>query len=136
MRLLSVIGKLVSVRAAGRLNLWLPVVLWMSLIFYSSSLPGRDLPELFIHQDIVFHLLAYLLLGYLFSRAAKETYQFREFPGLIIFTVVFCLLYGIIDELHQLFVPGRECSAMDVLVDGTGGLLGGIIVSARSMVRK
>jgi len=108
----------------------------MSLIFYSSSLPSRDLPELFAYQDIVFHLLAYLLLGYLFSRAAKETYQFREFSGLIIFTVVFCLLYGIIDELHQLLVPGRECSAMDVLVDGAGGLLGGVILSIRSRVKR
>lgn len=33
------------------------------------------------------------------------------------------LAYGVSDEFHQHFVPGRSVDALDVLADGTGALL-------------
>lgn len=48
---------------------------------------------------------------------------FYEFYGVsrktIIFTILFCLLYSISDEIHQLFVDGRSCEVRDVLIDTT-----------------
>ncbi|MCF0259011.1 MAG: VanZ family protein [Erysipelotrichaceae bacterium] len=38
--------------------------------------------------------------------------------------VCLCLLYAGSDEFHQLFVPGRDGSLADVLLDGCGGLSG------------
>ena len=37
---------------------------------------------------------------------------------------VMALAYGLSDELHQAYVPGRQSSFYDVLADGAGALLG------------
>ena len=42
------------------------------------------------------------------------------------FLAAFCLtiLYAVSDEWHQAFTPGRSPSSLDVIIDGTGGLIG------------
>lgn len=42
----------------------------------------------------------------------------------IIFSLLFCMIYAITDEIHQHFVPGRSCELRDVLIDTTGAMLG------------
>ena len=37
---------------------------------------------------------------------------------------IFAVLYAASDEFHQLFVPGRAGSIRDVIIDGTGAVLG------------
>ena len=36
--------------------------------------------------------------------------------------------YAVTDEVHQLFVPGRSGRITDVLIDGAGAVVGGIVV--------
>lgn len=45
----------------------------------------------------------------------------------IIFPAVFCFLYSVSDELHQLFVPGRKGSFSDCIIDTFGALCGILI---------
>jgi VanZ family protein len=40
-------------------------------------------------------------------------------------TVVFTGAYGLSDEWHQMYVPGRSVSLLDALADVCGGTLGG-----------
>lgn len=40
-----------------------------------------------------------------------------------VFAITFAILFGITDELHQFFVPGRDCSGLDVFFDGVGSCL-------------
>jgi VanZ family protein len=40
------------------------------------------------------------------------------------------LLYGLSDEWHQSFVPGRDTSMFDIVVDAAGALCGLVVVSA------
>jgi VanZ family protein len=35
----------------------------------------------------------------------------------------FTVLYGVTDEIHQLWVPGRSSDLLDALADATGALL-------------
>lgn len=42
--------------------------------------------------------------------------------------VLVAVIYASTDELHQLFVPGRNGQFMDVLIDGTGALAGVIFI--------
>lgn len=112
---------------SGILKLWLPVAACMGFIFYASSIPGKNIPALFVNQDIVFHTSIYLLLAYFFSRALKNTYQDITVVKLILFTVIFGVIYGITDELHQVFVPYRTVSAWDVFNDGIGSLIGSLL---------
>lgn len=108
------------------IGLWFPVLVCMGSIFYFSSLPGSDVPDLFLFQDVVFHLLVYGVLAYFFSRALKNTYRGLRLSKAIYFSVLFGMIYGITDELHQLFVPGRLSSVSDVFIDSVGSFLGSL----------
>lgn len=102
----------------------LPVLGMMALIFFLSSQPGDtlglpDIPDL----DKLLHGLLYgaLALSALFALPPGINARFprRTFFGL----VLFCVFYGITDEFHQSFVPGRCPSGWDLLADTVGGAL-------------
>ncbi|MDD5155722.1 MAG: VanZ family protein [Candidatus Omnitrophica bacterium] len=103
---------------------WLVLLLWLGVIFYFSSLPGKDIPALFPLQDILFHAVTYAVLAYLFIRALKNTCPGLARPKLILFTFVFGVIYGLSDEFHQSFVPGRQASAFDLFVDSVSCFIG------------
>ena len=46
-------------------------------------------------------------------------------------TVLFCLCYGLSDEFHQRFVPGRFSGVDDLVFDTLGGLLAVALDRAR-----
>lgn len=99
----------------------------MGFIFRCSAIPGRDIPSLFPNEDIVFHTGAYALLAWLFSRALARTKNNIPALRLMVWAILFCLLYGISDEVHQLFVPGRTCDITDVCVDVSGATIGTLL---------
>jgi len=106
---------------------WLPVFLCTGFIFYTSSIPGTDIPSLFPYQDIIYHAFIYLVLAYFFARALKKTKGSIAPAKIIVFTLLFGIIFGISDEFHQSFVPNRTPSGWDVLIDGIGTFLGGLI---------
>lgn len=107
--------------------LWLSVFVWMGVLFYVSSIPGKDVPALFPSQDILFHLGSYAMLGLLFRRALKNTFLNITPLKLIFFTVLFCVTYGVSDEFHQFFIPKRSASGFDVFIDGIGSLFANLV---------
>jgi VanZ family protein len=115
-----------------RLLRCLPVIGVMSLIFYLSSLPGNTLvmPEI-LSFDKLLHTFAYGVLAAAALFAIPVALQQRR-PRLIFFSVVlFCLLYGISDEVHQLFVPFRTASCLDILADTVGAAIAVLLLQAR-----
>ena len=104
----------------------LPFILWALVIFTFSSFPTPPVPRLGIRfEDKWQHLVAYGLLGYLAGRAFffQNRYFFLSRRP-ILMAVLFGVLYGISDEFHQYFVPGRFTDIYDVIADGIGALLG------------
>ena len=98
-------------------------LLWASVIYYLSSQPGIDVPALFPGQDKLFHLMAFGLLGFLAMGAVKPVKKrFKLWQALLVIALV--SLYGLLDETHQYFVPGRTTELYDVIADTVGGLLG------------
>lgn len=94
---------------------------WMALIFFLSSRPDVAAPDLFWQQDKMAHLLVFGVLGLLlaFSLTPPAVATWRR----LFLITAFVTAYGVTDELHQYFVPGREASIWDVLADGVGGFL-------------
>ncbi len=104
----------------------LPFSLYCLVIFYLSSQTRFIFqPPEFFSSDKLYHFLEYTILGVLAGRVIRA-YAF-DFRGLSSVTVVsfFCLLYGVGDEFHQWFVPGRFATVGDVLADTVGGWAGG-----------
>jgi len=100
------------------------MVLVMGTIFFLSHQRGDEisLPD-FSHSDLVAHMLVYGVLAatmlYAWDKGYKALYPVR----VIIITVTACLIYGISDEFHQSFIPGRYVSVLDVAADTIGPLL-------------
>ncbi len=99
---------------------WLPVIAYAGLIFIFSSIPGSHIPRLFNYQEPVFHFLEYLVFGLLINRAWRAYYPAHSFCRRFFLVFTFTLIYAIIDELHQAFVPGRNTSPIDIASDELG----------------
>jgi VanZ family protein len=120
---------------------WLPALLWAAAIFALSAIPGRALPELPIwNVDKLVHAAVYAVLGALCWRGARASFA----PGtarwrVVLIAVLLTSLYGIADEVHQMFVPNRAPDPNDVIADAAGGLLGAlacVAIVARRQRRK
>lgn len=101
-----------------RLVRWIPALLMMGVIFWISSTPGSNLPDFGVFENLVEtggHFLGYVLLAqaYLFAIGDQEAKAWW-IAGFL------AILYGISDEIHQSFVPGRDTSMIDLGVDALG----------------
>jgi len=101
---------------------WFLVLFFMAVIFRASAMPGKDIPPLFPFQDICWHFGIYLILAYFFSRALGSTWGQMSVKKIFLFTLAFAVLYGITDELHQLWTPGRSATGFDVLMTAWAAL--------------
>lgn len=106
------------------LKLWFPVVVWTVFIFYLSGIPDlkTGLEFDFVLRKI-FHVVEYLILVSLLYRAFAGSSNNINTSRLFIYPAALSFLYAISDELHQSFVPGRNCSIRDVLIDSAGILI-------------
>ena len=102
---------------------WLPVLVYAIIIYSFSSVPGKQIPYVFKFQSEVFHILEYAGFAVVLHRALAA--QFPAFTSSRrFFWVVFLVVaYGITDEIHQLYVPNRYGTIIDVTYDGIGALL-------------
>ena len=103
-----------------------PVIGWAMLIFIASSIPSLQAPDLgFSPQDKVAHVIEYGIFGILLQRSLISIYGKKKRAYILCFLLG--VGYGITDEVHQLFVEGREASIYDVIADSLGVLLGQLI---------
>lgn len=114
---------------------WGPVVIWMVIIFVGSSHSNVVLSESPSRDNLMKnlgHIIEYALLGFLIFRALSskkgDTLSSRY---VWLWSLTGAILYGLSDEVHQMFVPTRTAYLGDILMDGVGagmGVLFAIIV--------
>lgn len=109
-------------RAAG-----IAAVVWMAVIFALSSLPGSAVPGTFGSFG---HFVLYFVLGGLYFLALPASSRPWLAFGL---AIALASVYGVTDEFHQSFVPGRMPDVMDWAVDTLGALTA---VSSIALVRR
>ncbi|HSY73913.1 MAG TPA: VanZ family protein [Dongiaceae bacterium] len=130
------------------LKYWLPVLVWMALIFsasadsHSAERSSRffepflhwlfpQMPQTSVDQiHHIFrkccHLAAYAVLALLLWRALHQSknnlppWSWPKVGG----TLLIVSLYGASDEFHQSFVPTRTPLVSDVFIDTAGGAIG------------
>ena len=116
----------------------LPFVLWAVLIFVSSSIPGRNIPKInFPNADKVVHFAIFMVFCALTDRAIRFQNRIPFFSKHhLILSVVITVVYGLIDEGHQLFVPNRDANLMDLAADAVGASLYVVLFWSWSYFRK
>ena len=116
--------KKMNIRSA--VSPWLATAGYMAFIFFLSSRHLRMPAHLPEGLDKLVHALIYMPLGFLFFVSLKRS-GFNKYIFLISFLLAG--IYGITDELHQSFVPGRNASAADAFADFFGAILGAFAAS-------
>jgi len=101
----------------------LPAIIWIAIIFWLSSI--HRIPNVRIPMaDKIAHLSFYGVLCGLVYRAFFVQEKFPNLRQCALCTAwLFTILYGITDEIHQLFVWGRTSDILDVTADAVGGLV-------------
>jgi hypothetical protein len=97
---------------------WAPVIIYAGFIFYVSSIP---VPAVNIDLSIL-HVPMFLVLSYLVARALSCGSRFGKRKA-ILAAIAVTAVYGVIDEFHQLYVPSRTFSLLDMGFDFLGGCL-------------
>jgi VanZ family protein len=101
---------------------FLPALIWMGIIFYFSSQQTTGIGgdsywfRFFILKS--FHLIEYAFLFILINFALNLKTN----------SVFIAYLYGVSDEIHQSFIPGRTSKFTDTLIDLLGILIGLLIL--------
>ena len=92
-------------------------MIWAALIFFLSHQPDLPSPPFaFPGLDKIVHAGSYALLAILLVLADAE-------PRRAWWWAVLTALYGISDEVHQAFVPGRRADVADFAADASGATL-------------
>ncbi|MDB4975828.1 MAG: hypothetical protein JWN48_4169 [Myxococcaceae bacterium] len=120
-----------SLSARKRILLaWLPVLAYTLLIWWLSS---QQLDFAFMErvpmQDKGVHFLEYGTLSFFTLHALSVTWPVRRFSTVVAATIITMGL-GLLDELHQSFVPGRSSDVLDLLADVIGAAIAAMVYKA------
>ena len=118
---------------------WVALLVWMGVIFYFSHQSGdasmqlsdgildsfKSLFQNFLDYHTlsyivrkIAHFTEYFILGLLIYHLVK---QYRVISKTeIIWMILFCVIYAMSDEFHQVFIGGRSPKVFDVIIDSLG----------------
>jgi len=100
---------------------WIPPLLLSVVIFYFSSLPESviQLPPVRLIDKMI-HASVYGVLNYLVLRGCRKIGgdQKAFYAG-----IMYSILFGFSDEVHQYYTPGRFADPFDYFADVIGVLV-------------
>jgi|SRR5471030_660126 len=122
---------------------WMLLISWMIGIFFMSNQPAsisdsqsfgviKVLSNIGINMNGIFgelanfvvrkcsHFFEYMILALLIFNVSKLYFNMKQ---VTIITILFVFIYACSDEIHQLFVLGREGAIRDVIIDTCGGIV-------------
>ncbi|MFA6467262.1 MAG: VanZ family protein [Bacteroidota bacterium] len=105
----------------------LPVIAWSVFIFIASSIPSANIAMLPNYTDKVVHASVFLILCWLMHVALSFQKNLLLKKHALLIAVVFVAVYGVSDEYHQMFTPGRSTDPLDLAADTFGGLVYALI---------
>jgi VanZ family protein len=115
---------------------WLPAMIWMGCLFilsteiFSAANTGRYIEPVL---RLIFPAASAATIGTMHGMVRKAAH-FTNY-GILFWLLIrgpmagrpyaalaFCVFYALLDEGHQIFVPGRTASLYDVAIDSSGAL--------------
>lgn len=109
-------------------KIYWPPLAWAAVLFIQSSIPNLSSPvKITKWDDKWIHVVIYLPLGFLLMRSLQHVRPERPMRMLVLITFILGASYGISDELHQYFVPGRFSDWRDAAADAIGVFFGSVL---------
>jgi len=102
----------------GRSLRWAVTTIYAAAIFTLSAQSGITAPDLVSNFDKVCHAVEY---GG-FTAVLAAALAAGGSPFVLTRAALLATLYGVTDEYHQSFTPGRDSSVWDVAADATGAV--------------
>ena len=100
---------------------WLPALLIFMISLYLSSQPIIQKMPSFPFADKIVHFICFGGLAFWVAFGCNISgFRLKE----IILPSFIVSFYGIIDEIHQSFTPGRSSTVSDWIADTLGAILG------------
>ncbi|GIU68381.1 MAG: hypothetical protein KatS3mg001_231 [Candidatus Pacearchaeota archaeon] len=87
-------------------------------IFYFSSLEGDKIQNSVFSLSVIYHFSVFFLLNFFLLVSLNNKKRIKI--SLFLFSIFLSLVYSILDEIHQVFVPFRDASLHDILVNNLG----------------
>ena len=99
---------------------WLALA-YAVLILIFSSIPDLSPPQLgFEYQDKLYHLMEYGVFSVLLFFALLNSKKDFLRKNVLFISLLIGASFGILDELHQKFIPGRQADVLDFTADFVG----------------
>lgn len=115
---------------------WFPAIAYMALIWIMSSIETpisvADVP----FQDKGVHAAEYAGLSALLLHALLGTFTAIQPLTLAFGAMSGATIWGLIDEIHQAYVPGRVSDIRDLMADAIGAALGVTLYYAVTRIRR
>lgn len=103
-----------------KLLVYTPLALYWIVLLAATSIPTDHFPAITFLDKMV-HFTAYFGLGILFNLTLLfQNKYFILKRNSHLSTIIIGSIYAVLDELHQLFIPGRFCDIMDMIADVAG----------------
>lgn len=118
------------------LRYWLPLFGYCVLIFALSSSSSNSFPSFPVFWNKLSHVVEYSFLGFLMARSLFSLNLRYSKAVVVVLTVSLCALYGLSDEVHQSFTPGRNANISDFVADGFGSVIGAFFYSKTLLIRR
>ena len=77
------------------------------------------------------HFTEYAILGFLAARAFRTSPRLAISERWLLICATLVVVYALMDEYHQSFVPSRTASIVDSLIDMAGGLTALLVIRKR-----
>jgi VanZ family protein len=116
---------------------WLPALVYMAVIWALSSLQQPPSLAGVPFQDKGAHFAEYAGLGGLLFHAFAGTWRGARDVTLLAAAAFCASFWGLIDEIHQAYVPNRVADPKDLAADAVGALIGCVLYFiARACLRR
>ena len=96
------------------------------LIFYMSTVtfPAAPPSSFVVHwRSMTYHVIAFFIFASFLLVALAGDKNWKIF----LVGILVSFMYGVLDELHQIYVPGRGATIFDAFMDFIGVLLAGVV---------
>jgi VanZ family protein len=115
---------------------WLPLIVWIVMIFTLSSIPGLSSDDVRLPTgfDKLVHFIEYAVFALLYYRGLSYG-GVRIRWSIVIIVITSGIAVAALDEMYQSYIPRRDSSLYDLVMDSAGVVVGTLTAMLRHILQ-